>query len=62
MGGHMELTITTFQRVAIIVTFVLYTLAVVAVAVYARRQKSSVNSYVDDFYTCLLYTSPSPRD
>lgn len=47
----MELTITTFQRVAIIVTFVLYTLAVVAVAVYARRQKSSVNSYVDDFYT-----------
>lgn len=25
----MELTITTFQRVAIIVTFVLYTLAVV---------------------------------
>ena len=47
----MELTITTFQRVAIIVTFVLYTLAVVGVAVYARRQKSSVNSYVDDFYT-----------
>lgn len=47
----MELTITTFQRVAIIVTFVLYTLAVVGVAVYARWQKSSVNSYVDDFYT-----------
>ena len=47
----MELTITTYQRVAIIVTFVLYTLAVVGVAFYAKHRTSSVTSYVDDFYT-----------
>ena len=49
----MDLSITTFQRVAIIVTFVIYTIAVLAVALYARKQSesSSVKSYVDDFYT-----------
>lgn len=49
----MDLSITTFQRVAIIVTFVIYTIAVLAVAFYARKQSesSSVQSYVDDFYT-----------
>lgn len=49
----MDLSISTFQRIAIIVTFVLYTLAVVGVALYAKRKmdQSSVNSYVEDFYT-----------
>lgn len=47
----MELTITNYQRVAIIVTFILYTLAVVGVAFYAKHRTSSVTSYVDDFYT-----------
>ena len=49
----MDLVITSSQRIAIIVTFVLYTLAVIGVALYAKRKmdQSSLKSYVDDFYT-----------
>ena len=30
--------------------------------VYEEKMKKSIESVMSDFDTCLLYTSPSPRD
>lgn len=49
----MELDISTSQRIAIIITFLIYTFAVIGVSFYAKRSmdKASVDSYVEEFYT-----------
>ena len=49
----MELDITFGQRMAMIVTFFIYTVAIVAVSLWAKRSmdKAAVDSYVEEFYT-----------
>ena len=49
----MELDITFGQRMAMIVTFFIYTAAIVAVSRWAKRSmdKAAVDSYVEEFYT-----------
>ena len=49
----MELDITFGQRMAMIVTFFIYTVAIVALSLWAKRSmdKAAVDSYVEEFYT-----------
>ena len=49
----MGLDITMAQRIAIIVTFLIYTMAIIGVSIYAKHSmdKISVNGYVEQFYT-----------
>lgn len=49
----MELDISFGQRLAIIITFFIYTAAIVAVSLWAKRSmdKAAVDSYVEEFYT-----------
>lgn len=49
----MELDISFGQRLAIIITFFIYTAAIVAVSLWAKRSmdKAAVDRYVEEFYT-----------
>lgn len=49
----MELDISFGQRLAIIIMFFIYTAAIVAVSLWAKRSmdKAAVDRYVEEFYT-----------
>lgn len=49
----MQLDITSTQRIAIIVTFLIYTFAVLGVSFIAKRSmdKAGIDTYVEEFYT-----------